>query len=529
MHRRRFLATTGGLVAAGLAPARAQRADPRVLRFVPQANLTALDPVWTTAAVSTTHGYTVFDTLYGTDEQSRPQPQMAEGHAVSDDGRTWRIRLRDGLSWHDGTPVLARDCAASLQRWARRDTFGQSLAQVVDGWGHADDRTIEIKLKSPFPMLVSAIAKVSSTAAFMMPERLAQTDPFQQVTEMTGSGPFRFLADEYVSGARASYARFDQYVPRQEIPSGTAGGKVANFARVEWQIIPDVATASAALLRGEVDWWDQVAPDLTPLLRRNKDVTVGVNDPGGYIGTLRFNTLNPPFDNAAIRRAVLHAGNQDDYLRAITGNDPDIFSECHSMWPCGTPYGLETGPKGSPDPAKVLAEARAMLKEAGYAGEKVVVLSPSDLPSIGPFGDVTVDLLKKLGMNVEMVQTDWGSVVQRRASREPVDKGGWSIFHTWWPSYTIANPAVTPVLRGQGAQGWFGWYRNDRVERLAAEWLLAPTEADQARLAAAIQDESIQQAPIVPLGRYFIRTAYRSNLTGFVRSSINLPWGVRRI
>jgi peptide/nickel transport system substrate-binding protein len=525
MHRRRFLAASAGLVAAGVAPAYAQRNDPRVLRFVPQANLTALDPVWTTAAVSTTHGYTVFDTLYGSAEDGSVQPQMAEGHTVSDDGRTWTIKLREGLKWHDGTPVLARDCAASLQRWAKRDTFGQSLGRVVDRWGASDDRTIAITLKSPFPLLLNAIGKTSSAAAFMMPERSAKIDPFTQVTDMTGSGPFRFLADEYVSGSRTVYAKFDGYVPRQDKPSGTAGGKIANFARIEWQIIPDVATASAALVAGEVDWWDQVAPDLTPLLRRNKDVKVGVNDPGGYIGTLRFNTLNPPFDNPAIRRAVLYAANQDDYLRAITGNDPDIFSECHSMWPCGTPYGMEAGPKGSPD----LARAKQMLKDAGYKGEKVVIINPSDLPSIGPFGEVTADLLKRLGMNVELVDTDWGTVVQRRASTESLDKGGWSIFHTWWPSVTIANPATNPTLRGQGQQGWFGWYKNDRVEQLAAEWLLAPTDAEQKKLAAEIQDESYLQAPIVPLGRYFIRTAYRANLTDFVRSSINLPWGVRRV
>lgn len=525
MNRRRFLATGTGLVAAGLSPARAQRANPRLLRFVPQANLTVLDPIWTTAAVSTTHGYTVFDTLYGSDEAGRPQPQMAEGHTISDDGRTWSIRLREGLKWHDGTPVLARDCSASLQRWARRDTFGQSLAQVVDSWGEADERTLAIKLKSPFPLLVTAIAKTSSAAAFMMPERLARTDPFQQVTEMMGSGPFRFLADEYVSGSRVAYARFDGYVPRQEAPSRTTGGKVANFERVEWQIIPDVATASAALIQGEVDWWDQVAPDLTPLLQRQKGVSVGVNDPAGYVGTMRFNALHPPFDNPAIRRAVLYAANQDDYLRAITGNDPEIFSECHSMWPCGTPYGVETRVQAPPD----LSRAEAMLKEAGYQGEKVVILNPSDLPSIGPFGDVTADLLNKLGMNVELADTDWGTVVQRRASREPVDKGGWSIFHTWWPSSVIATPATNPTLGGRGIQGWFGWYKNDRVEQLAAEWLVATTEAEQKRLAAAIQDESVQQAPIVPLGRYFIHTAYRSNLTGFVRSSITIPWGVRRV
>jgi peptide/nickel transport system substrate-binding protein len=526
MRRRRFIATAAGLVAAAAPPALAQRRDPRVLRFVPQANLTALDPIWTTASITATHGYTVFDTLYGTDDAGRIRPQMAEGHDVSADGRVWTIRLRDGLLWHDGERVLARDCAASLERWSKRDVFGQSLAAAVESWGAADDRSIRIALRTPFPLLLNAIGKTASASALMMPERLARTDPFRQVTEMTGSGPYRFLAGEYVSGSRVAYAKFDRYQPRPEPAENTAGGKRAHFERVEWHVMPDSATAAAALQSGEVDWWDQVNPDLTPLLRRNRNLSVAVHDPSGYIGTLRFNHLHPPFDNAGVRRAILYAVNQDDYLRAITGNDPEIFSECHSMWPCGTAYGQETRPaelRGPPD----LDRAKAMLREAGYRGEKVVVINPSDLPSIGPFGQVTADLLRRLGMNVELVETDWGSVVQRRTSREPPERGGWSIFHTWWPSPSILNPATSPILRGQGAAGWFGWYANPRVEQLAAEWLVAADAADQARLAEAIQQESFRQVPVVPLGRYFIRTAYRAGLTGFLKTASSYPWNVR--
>jgi peptide/nickel transport system substrate-binding protein len=527
MERRRFIATSAGLVAAGSAPARAQRNDPRVLRFVPQANLTALDPIWTTAAVTSVHGYTVFDTLYGTDDAGRIRPQMAEGHTVSDDGLTWTIRLRDGLRWHDGEPVLARDCVASLQRWSKRDVFGQSLAAAAAEWSAPDDRTLRIRLRTPFPMLLSAIGKTASNMPLMMPERLAQTDPFRQVTEMIGSGPFRFLKDEYVSGSRVAYAKFDGYVPRQEAAENTAGGKVAHFERIIWTVMPDSATAAAAMQAGEIDWWDQVNPDLTPLLRRARDVTVAVNDPAGYIGTLRFNHLHAPFNNAAVRRAVLYAVNQDDYLRAITGNDPEIFSECHSMWPCGTPYGRETQPaelRGNPPS---LDRAKQMLRDAGYKGEKVVIINPSDLPSIAPFGLVTADLLTKIGMNVDLIETDWGSVVQRRASKEPIERGGWSIFHTWWPAPSILNPATSPILRGQGDRGWFGWYTNPRVEELAGQWLQAPTEAEQARLAEDIQQESFREVPIVPLGRYFIRTAYNAKLTGFLKSASSYPWNVR--
>jgi len=531
MRRRDFLASTAAAataVAGGPgAPALAQSDRSRVVRFVPQANLTSLDPIWTTAAVTENHGWAIFDTLFGMTDDMKAQPQMAEGHSVSDDGRTWLIRLREGLRWHDGGPVRAQDCAASLARWSRRDTFGQSLGAVVDAWEAADDRTIRIRLKSRFPMLIEALAKPAAVVPFMMPERLARTDPFQQVTEMIGSGPYRFLAGEYVSGSRAVYAKFDGYVPRQEPPSRTAGGKVAHVERFEWTIIPDSATAAAALQSGEVDWWEQVNADLVPVLRRARGVKLEISNTLGYIGVARFNTLHPPFDNPRMRHILLSAVNQEDYLRGVTGNDPETFRSCHSMWPCGTPYESRTGAAPLEGP-RDLDHVRAMIREAGYAGQKVVIINPTDFPTIGPFGQITADLLKRLGMNVELVETDWGSVVQRRASKEPPERGGWSIFHTWWPSVSIINPAVNATLRGQGDRGWFGWYRNDRVESLAAEWLQAAAEAEQKRLADQIQQESFEKAPILPLGQFFIRTAYRSELSGLVKGTSPYHWNIRR-
>jgi len=524
MRRRSFLAAAASLPAA---PALAQNTRARTLRFVPQANLTSLDPIWTTAAVTENHGWTVFDTLYGMTDDLRVQPQMAQGHTVSDDGLTWSIRLRDGLRWHDNEPVRAQDCAPSLARWARRDTFGQSLGAVVDAWEAADDRTIRIKLKSRFPLLLEALAKPAAVVPFMMPERLARTDPFQQVTEMVGSGPFRFLRDEYVSGSRVAYAKFDGYVPRQEAASRTAGGKIANFDRVEWTIMPDSATASAALQAGEIDWWEQINADLAPRLRRTRGVEVAVLNTLGYIGVARFNQLHAPFNNPAIRRALLGAITQEDFLRGVTGNDPSAFKQCLSMWPCGTTYESTTA-NTAMQGARDLDAVRAAIRAAGYNGEKVVIINPTDFPTIGPFGQIMADLLKRLGMNVDLVETDWGSVVQRRASKEPPERGGWSIFHTWWPGVSIINPAVNATLRGQGDRGWFGWYDNPRVEAAASQWLLAETEAEQKRLADVIQRESFEQVPILPLGQFFISTAYRSGLSGFVQGSGAYPWNVRR-
>ncbi len=517
------------MLAATAVPNRFAIAAPersRTLRIVPQAGLTSLDPIWTTALVTANHGYNVYDTLFATDSKLRPRPQMADGYTVSDDGRTWLIRLREGLRFHDGEPVRAQDAAASIARWAKRDTYGLTLDKFVDSYGVADDRTVSIKLTQPFPLLIDALGKGFTSVPFVMPERFAKTDPFKQVTEAIGSDPYRFLKDEYVPGSFISYAKFDGYVPRQEPPEWASGGKVARMERVEWRFIPDAATAAAALQSGEVDWWEQVQADLVPLLKTRPDIRLGVADPTGHIGYIRFNHLQPPFNNPKHRQAVLKAVNQEDYLSSVTGGDPELYQFCKSQFPCGTPYGTELGT--SLYKADINA-AKADVKASGYAGEKIVIINPTDFASIAPFGDVTHDLFRKLGLNVEIVETDWGTVVQRRGSREPVEKGGWSVFHTWWTGSSTANPAVSAPIRGQGATGWFGWYQNDTIENLTGQWLRATTDEERLRLTDAIQREAFATLPSIPLGKFYIRSAYRANLKGVLEGTATYSWNVERI
>jgi peptide/nickel transport system substrate-binding protein len=521
MKRRTLL----GAAAATAALPRFAIAQPAsVLRFVPQSNLTLLDPIVTTAAVTANHAYMVFDTLFGMNTALDAKPQMAEGYTVSDDGRGYLIKLRDRLKWHDGQPVLARDCAASLARWAARDTFGQTVAKVVDSWGTADDKAIRITLKQPFPLLIDALAKPDAQIAFMMPERLAKTDPSKGVTEMVGSGPFRFLKDEFVAGSSVAYARNAGYIPRQEAPDWTSGSKVVHFDRVEWKIIPDSSTAASALQSGEVDWYEQLQADLVPLLRRNADIALAASNPQGYIGGMRFNHLHPPFNDVRMRRAILTAVNQDDYMRAVTGNDPSLYQICRSQFPCGTTYGPRVG--GSAQ-AGDLAAAKAMIKEA-YTGAKAVIINPTDFATIAPLGDITYDMLQKLGIDVEMVAADWGTVVQRRASKEPVDKGGWSVFHTWFTGGFIINPVVSAPFRGQGANGWFGWYDNPKIEALTDEWLRAKDLDARKKIADAIQAENFIQVPTVTLGQFQIPTAYRKSMQGRLSCSGPLFWNLRR-
>jgi peptide/nickel transport system substrate-binding protein len=495
----------------------------KLLRYVPTADLSVLDPSWTTTQVSITHGYYVFDTLFGIDATQTARPQMAETAEVSADGRTWDIKLREGLRFHDNEPVLARDAAASLRRWAARDVYGQTVGASVDQFEAADDRTLRIKLKTPFPLMMDALGKPNGMLPVVMPERLANSDLNKPVTEMIGSGPYRFMAKEFVPGSSGAYEKFTGYVPRNEKAEWASGGKVAKIERIEWKIINDASTAAAALRKGEIDWWEQVQPDLLPLLRRDPNLVVTNFNPVGFFGTMRFNHLHPPFDNAAIRRAVRLGMRQDDYMSAVTGGDSALHRACKALFPCGTPYGEEIGAE---DMTGDINAARAALKQAGYAGEKVVILNPADVATIAPFGQVTYAYLKELGMNAELQEMDWNTLAQRRAKTDPIDKGGWSLFHNWWLGTSFANPAISTVVRGLGAKGWAGNFTHAEIERLTAEWTRAPTADERARLVRQIHQEAMTAVPTVVLGRFFILTAHRKGLTGLLQGTSPYPWNL---
>jgi peptide/nickel transport system substrate-binding protein len=221
----------------------------KTITFVPHADLASLDPVWTTADITRNYSLAVFDTLYAYDAKFNVQPQMVEGHRVEDDGKTWELTLRDGLKFHDGEKVLARDAAATVQRFGKRDPFGQALMKRVAEVSAPSDTVIRFRLNKPFPLLPNALAQVYCA---IMPERLAKLDAFtQQIPEAIGSGPFKFVASERIPGQRVVFEKNTAYVPRKDgTPSFNAGPKIVNVDRVVWTFIQDPATASAALLHG---------------------------------------------------------------------------------------------------------------------------------------------------------------------------------------------------------------------------------------------------------------------------------------
>jgi peptide/nickel transport system substrate-binding protein len=526
MRRRSFLASAAAAASLGM-PAIARGAASNVLKFVPQADLAVLDPVWTTTYQSRDHGFLVFDTLFGLDSNFKSSPQMAAGSVSDNDGRTWRITLRPDLMFHDGSKVLARDCAASIRRWGARDGFGQALMAATDEIGAPDDKTIVFRLKYPFPLLPDALAKTPPSMCPMMPERLAKTDPYKQITEMVGSGPYRYKVDERVAGSLVVYERNADYVPRPDgTPNGTAGPKIAHIDRIEWHIIPDPSTVAAAVQNGEIDWWLVPDADLLPLLRRQRNVKVENTVPTGFIATMRFNQLNPPFDNPAIRRALLGAVQQSDYMIGMVGTDQDLWHVPCGIFTPNTPLATDAGMDvltSKRDPAKVKRD----LEAAGYKGEKVVVLTPTDIASAKALADITADTLKHVGMNVDAQAMDWATLVGRRAKMDPVEQGGWSVFHTSWSGLDQINPAGHIFLRANGKSAAPGWPTSAKIEELRDAWFKAPDLAAQQTLAQELQLQAFQDVPYIPLGQYFQPTAFQSNLTG-VLSGNPVFWNIRR-
>jgi peptide/nickel transport system substrate-binding protein len=525
MKRRTFLATTAAAVAApGILRAQTKA---NVLRFVPEADVVIFDPVTTPSWQTRDYAYLVYDTLYGMDDQNRPQPQMVEGANTSADGLTWTLSLREGLRFHDNEPVRAQDVVPSIRRWGARDAFGQALLAATNEISAKGDRVVEIRLKKPFPLLPNALGKTMAYPCMVMPERVAKSDPFKAITETVGSGPYRFVANERVSGAKLVFEKFAAYQPRNGgKPEQTAGPKAAHFDRIEWTIMQDTATAAAALQRGEIDWLQTPNNDLIPTLRTNKNIVVRTILPTGLIAYMRFNHLVPPFNNPAMRRALIGAIDQRDYMIAINGADKSLWRDGVGYFAPTSPYASKAGMEkltGKRDYSRVKAE----LEKAGYKGEKVVMLVAVNIPYLKMMGEVSNDVFKKIGLNVDYVATDWTTVVQRRQKTEPAEQGGWNIFSIYDNGANELDPASHLLLRGNGKEAQFGWPTMPKIEELRNAWFDAKAPADQKKICEQIQLQAFEEVPYIPLGQSIPPTAYRNSITG-VLSGHPFFWNVRR-
>jgi peptide/nickel transport system substrate-binding protein len=532
MDRRTLLKLTGCAGALAIhgrlaTPAISQRASAQTLRFVPHADLANFDPIFAGSYVARNAATLVWDMLYGIDEHLRPQRQMIESEEVSEDGLLWTFRLRLGLRFQDGEPVLARDAIASLKRWSARDPMGQMIRAIEHELFAVDDRTFRWSLKKAFPRMLLALGKSNSPCCFIMPERIAATDPFKPIKEYVGSGPMRFVSDEWRPGSRAAFEKFADYMPRQEAASWLAGGKRMLLDRIEWLVMPDSGTASAALQNGEVDWWEQLQiPDLVPVLRKNRNVVVDIADPLGNIGFFRMNHLHPPFNDLRVRRAVLTALSQEDYMRAIVGQDDGLWKPVPGFFTPGTPlYNEEGGDilKGRRD----FTAAKRLLAQSGYAGLPVTCLMAQDIPIFKAWSEVTADLLGRLGMNVDYAAADWGTVVARRAQKAPPGQGGWQMFHTILAGAECTDP-TNRFVRANGSKASFGWPDSPDVEAAVATWFEATTLDQEKQAARAVNKAALDYVVSVPLGFFVMHQAWRRNVSGIVQGPLPFFCGVSK-
>ena len=533
--RRRELLKTGLAAAAFAAPlaaphiVRAEKAT--TLTFVPTSDLAVLDPIVTFNRPTRNYAYVVFDTLYGLDTNWQAQPQMVQGHEVDDDGLTWNLRLRNGLRFHDKEPVLARDVVASIRRFAPRIPFATALMAATEELSAPDDRIVKFRLKRPFPHLPEALAGPGGTVPAIMPERLASTSPYQPVKEIVGSGPYRFLVDEHVSGARSAFARFEQYQPRGgDGPAGqpgfTSGPKSVHFDRVEWLTL-DPFSAQAALFRGEIDWWESPPRDLFPQVARDRNAAA-ISHFMPAMGILRFNQLYPPFDNPAARRALLPAIDQNEAMIALAGDDPADRYDGVGIFPTGTPLANDAGIEALKGP-RDYAAAKKALAEAGYKDEPIIVISPTDVGGISQLSRIGAEQMRRAGLNVDFQEMDFGTVIRRRTNQGPPDKGGWNVFFTLIDrSIPNTNPFGNQGLRSDGKAAWDGWPTSTRIEELRAAWLDAVDLDKQRQICAEMQQQLWVDLPFIPMGEYWQTTAYRKELTGIVPGCFTVFWGVRR-
>ncbi|MFC4626130.1 ABC transporter substrate-binding protein [Daeguia caeni] len=496
------------------------------LTAVMHSDLRVLDPILTTAHITRDHAYMIYDVLIAVDENFKPQPQMADW-TVSDDQKVYTFTLRDGLKFHDGTPVTAADAVASLERWAKRDTGGQLIMDITESLKAVDDKTLVWTLKEPFEPFLDTLAKQAALPPFIMPARIAATPADTAITEHIGSGPFKFVPEEFQPGVGVTYVKNEDYVPRKEPASWMAGGKVVNVDKVRWVTMTDQQTAVNALLNGEIDYIEQVPVDLVPLLEGNDEVVVEQRDPLGYQTMGRLNFKHPPFDNPDVRRAAFLAMSQEPVLAALMA-DPNYYKVCGAMFGCGTPNATTVGSESLTGKGNV-EEAKALLQKAGYDGKPIVLMQPTDVASLAPQPVVVAQQLRAAGFNVDMQPMDWQTLVGRRASKDEPSKGGWNIFFTNWQIPEIWTPLNSVMLNGRGDQGWFGWPQDEKIEVLKKEYIAAKTPEEKKAAIEKIQAHALENVLYIPLGEYNPPQARRANVVDMLGSPVPVFWNVKKV
>ena len=498
----------------------------KVLRVIPSADPAELDPTKALNLIGRIYSQMVFETLFALDSKLAPKPMMVESEKVSDDGLTYTFTLRPGLKFHDGSAVTTRDVVASLEHWMGGLSMGPQLKARTASLGVVDDRTFTLVLNKRFGLVEFLLAGAGAPMAGIMREADAKRDPSVAITAPVGSGPFRYVASERESGHRVVFEKFRDYVPRSEPPDGLTGARVVKVDRVEWMIIPDAQTAANALTTGEVDLWEQVNPDLTGTLRE-RGMTVRRIAALPTVAFVRPNFQLPPFNDVRARQALAYLFDQKEMMEAAAGNGVG-WQECHSFSVCGGPYGTEVGsePYRTPD----IEKAKALLKEAGYKGEKLVLLGTPQLPAINAMTLVAAQRLQQAGVNVDVQMADFAVMFQRmQAANKPLDQGGYNLF----AYHAIGSAWFHPLMNlsldlSCGGKNWAGWPCDAQGEALRQAFLEAPDDASRKVAFEAFQRRLWEFLPYIPVGQFDVVTGWGKNVSGVLNAYIVAYWNIEK-
>ncbi len=505
----------------------AQTSRERPFRFVVNVGLQVLDPIAGASFVTRNFGYVVFDTLVGMDMRGNYRPQMLEGWEVSADRLTWDFKLRRGLTFHDGAPVTPEDVVASVRRWGQRDSIGRRLMAATAEMTTKGTDGFVVRLARPFGGVIEALGKPSNHICVVMPARIAAaTPPTQPVREVVGSGPFVFLREEWIPGERTFFRRNERYVPRAEPADGLAGGKVAKFERVEMITMPDIAMRASALQQGEVDYLEYAPIDNLLRLRANRNIVI--SQAGGQAAMMYAVSINfsqPPFDNVLVRRAVQQCLDREEIL-AATGFGEVGRPDCVSMLMCGTPYESTLGSEAIARPS--LEKARELLKQAGYANERVVLLHPLDSALLNPFGLVLIDRMKRAGFNLDAQGADWSSIAQRWVRKNPLDRGGWSVVPVVYTGFDMADPLANLGM-GYNCTGNQPWgYCEPAMTPLIERFEAEGDPAKRKQIGADLNRIAIEQATFPIAGQFRAPAAWRAELRGVIDFGFPVVWNIER-
>jgi peptide/nickel transport system substrate-binding protein len=454
-----------------------------------------LDTHTTTATIAYQLAWHIFETLYTYDRQYQPIPHLAEGHTVTPDGRRYTIALRKGVKFHNGKELTAADAAASVNRWGRLHTTGKTIFKSVEAVEAKDPHTLVIHLKEPSGSLLFALA---SPYLAIHQKSVIDAAGEQPIKDYVGTGPFRFV--EHRPDRHIRLARFKEYSARAEPPDGLGGKRTAYVDEIRFVPVPDVAVRIAGVESGEYHFGQTLKPDQYDRLKANPKIELPIVKPAAWI-TAAPNHKQGVMTNKKIRQAMQAALDMEPVMQGALGHKAFFRVDGALYFPEQGVFHSQVGVTGYN--LKNKERARALLKEAGYAGQPVRWITTKEYDYMYNSAVVAKQQMEDVGFKVDLQVLDWATVVQRRSKPEL-----WDVFTTG----ITFNP--DPALTSNLQCNWPGWWCHEEKERLLAELIRESDPKKRRAIIERIQAVFYEDVGRIKMGDFFNLLATR-DLKGF--------------